>query len=90
MASSGRKKEEVITFKVDEHLAHALSGLHNKSDFIRKAVLDALGNVCPVCNGSGSLTVSQMSHWRDFSSHHHVESCTDCNEFHLVCDHEST
>jgi hypothetical protein len=88
MPAAGRKKEEVITFKVDENLAQALGAMRNKSDFIRRAVLDALGNVCPVCNGTGSLTISQMNHWNDFSAHHHVESCDDCHESHLVCDHE--
>ena len=88
MAAAGRRKEEVITFKVGEDLARVLAGIHNKSDFIRRAVLAALGNACPVCGGSGSLTVSQMQHWKEFTAHHHVESCQKCNETHLVCDHE--
>jgi hypothetical protein len=82
------KKEEVITFKVDENLAQALGSLKNRSDFIRRAVLDALGNACPVCAGTGSLTIAQMEHWKEFTAHHHVESCSDCHEAHLVCDHE--
>ena len=88
MSRENRRKEEVITFKVDEELAEALAGIRNRSDFIRQAVLSALGNTCPVCNGTGTLTVPQMRHWEEFTAHHHVEFCQDCHEAHLVCDHE--
>ena len=86
--AGARRKEEVITFKAGEDLAGALAGMPNKSDFIRRAVLTALGNACPVCNGTGSLTSSQVRHWEEFAAHHHVETCADCHEPHLVCDHE--
>lgn len=82
------KREEVITFKVDGALAEALSGISNRSDFIRRAILEALGNSCPVCQGTGRLTVKQMEHWQEFNRHHHVEQCETCHEAHLVCDHE--
>ena len=88
MSAAGRRKEEVITFKVGQDLAEALSGMRNRSDFIRQAVLAALGNACPVCSGTGSLTVSQMRHWEEFAAHHHVEFCDECHEPHLVCDHK--
>lgn len=83
-----RKKEEVITFKVDERLAEAMSGVQNRSAFIRDAILAALGNTCPVCRGTGILSVSQKNHWEEFTRHHHVEQCDECQEEHLVCDHE--
>jgi hypothetical protein len=83
-----RKKEEVITFKVDERLAEAMSGVQNRSAFIRDAILAALGNTCPVCRGTGILSVSQKTHWEEFTQHHHVEQCDECQEEHLVCDHE--
>ena len=86
--ASERRKEEIITFKVDEKLAAAMSGIDNRSAFIRDAILSALGNTCPVCHGTGILSVSQQNHWNDFASHHHVERCASCNELHLVCDHE--
>ncbi len=82
------RKEEIITFKVDEALAEAMSGIRNRSDFIRQAILSALGNICPVCNGTGTLTPAQMQHWNEFTRHHHVETCESCHETHLVCDHE--
>ncbi|MFW5776496.1 MAG: CopG family transcriptional regulator [Spirochaetota bacterium] len=83
-----RRKEEVITFKVDEHLAEALAGIENRSAFIRDAILGALGNTCPVCRGTGILTVAQQGHWNEFTAHHHVEQCDTCHEEHLVCDYE--
>lgn len=88
MADPTRKKEEIITFKVDERLAQAMSGISNRSEFIRAAILSALGNTCPVCQGTGILSVSQRGHWDTFARHHHVEKCRECNESHLVCDHE--
>lgn len=82
------RKEETITFKVDEALAEAMSGIRNRSEFIRHAILSALGNTCPLCNGTGTLTIAQMRHWEEFTRHHHVETCETCHESHLVCDHE--
>jgi hypothetical protein len=84
------RKEEVITFKVDERLSRALAGIDNRSAFIRDAILAALGNTCPVCRGTGILTVAQQGHWADFAQHHHVEECDTCHEPLLVCDHETT
>lgn len=86
--SAQRRKEEVITFKVDEALAEAMSGIRNRSEFIRHAILSALGNTCPVCNGAGTLSVAQMRHWQEFGHNHHFETCDECHEPHLVCDHE--
>jgi hypothetical protein len=87
--STGRKKAEIITFKVDETLSEAMAGIQNRSDFIRSAILSALGNSCPVCNGTGTLSASQRQHWNDFTRHHHLHTCDDCMEPHLVCDHET-
>ena len=84
--SSGLNKDEVITFKVDFALAQALNGIQNRSDFIRNAVLSALGNVCPLCNGSGTLSASQRLHWEEFSRNHRFVKCAECNENYLVCN----
>jgi hypothetical protein len=83
-----KRKEEIITFKVDEKMSRAMSGVENRSAFIRNAILAALGNTCPVCKGSGIVSESQQTHWNDFLSHHHIEECADCNETRLVCDFE--
>lgn len=86
--STKRQKGEIITFKVDETLADAMEGIANRSDFIRTAILSALGNTCPLCNGTGTLSPSQRNHWDEFASHHHLHTCNNCHEPHLICDHE--
>ena len=78
--------QEVITFKADRKLLEAMKGISNRSAFIRQAILAALESTCPICSGTGVLTPSQRSHWEDFSRHHHVVECSECQELHLVCD----
>jgi hypothetical protein len=85
----GPRKGEIITFKVDEQLSEAMAGISNRSAFIRSAILSALGNTCPVCGGSGILSVSQQQHWDEFARHHQVKECHTCHEAHLVCEHET-
>ena len=80
------RKEEVITFKVDESLSEAMAGIRNRSEFIRRAILAALDSSCPLCQGTGILTPSQQEHWQEFAHNHHVEQCDSCHEAHLVCD----
>ncbi len=82
------KKEEVITFKVDESLARVLKGIPNRSEFIRSAVLNALDNSCPLCKGLGTFTPEQWKHWDAFSREHPLEECDDCHTLRLVCKHE--
>ena len=80
-----KKKQEIITIKVDEDLLRAIKGIPNRSEFIRAAILEALGSVCPLCNGSGMLTANQKRHWDDFSIDHAIEKCNECNENMLIC-----
>ncbi len=82
----GKKKEEIVTFKADPSLLEELNKLPNKSEFIRRALLRALGNECPLCNGTGILTPNQLKHWQEFQDHHHAIKCSSCNEVHLTCD----
>ena len=84
---TSKRKAEVITFKVDEALAHALAGLPNRSEFIRAAILNALDNACPLCRGIGILTPNQKRHWEAFAEHHQIHECDECHEFHITCDH---
>ncbi len=79
-----RTKEEVITFKVDASLAGAMKGIPNRSQFIRGAILAALDSVCPVCMGTGVLTIHQRRHWDDFAHQHRFEECPDCHVKHLI------
>lgn len=83
-----KKKEDVITFKVDEDLMRLLRDIPNRSEFIRKAVMNALEAACPLCGGNGVLTPSQCGHWKTFSTGHSVELCRQCNENHLVCSRD--
>jgi hypothetical protein len=83
-------KSEVITFKVDAALSEALKDIPNRSRFIRSAVLAALDNVCPLCQGAGFLTPSQKQHWDRFAEGHTLRRCHDCHEIYLTCSHEPT
>ncbi len=83
------KKESVISFKADQKLSEILQNIPNRSEFIRKAILDALESTCPLCKGSGILTASQKEHWDEFSRDHHIGICEHgCGENILFCDHQ--
>ncbi|MFZ5775332.1 MAG: ribbon-helix-helix domain-containing protein [Thermodesulfobacteriota bacterium] len=81
----GNKKQEIITFKVDGALADALRQVPNRSEFIRAAILDALENGCPLCQGTGLLTPAQKKHWGEFLANHSLTTCKECKAVHLVC-----
>ena len=83
-------KQTTITFKVDAALAEELRKMPNRSAFIRAAILGAMENACPLCQGTGFLSVAQRQHWEEFTTHHAVEECDDCSELHLVCDREGS
>ncbi|MEA1910770.1 MAG: CopG family transcriptional regulator [Spirochaetota bacterium] len=78
-------KQDVITFKVDSALAEIIRMQPNISDFIRKAVLSAIENSCPLCQGTGIITPQQKLHWESFLETHKIEKCNDCDAVHLVC-----
>ena len=80
-----KKKQEIITFKVDEDLGEAMRDIPNRSKFIRSAIMAALGSVCPLCNGTGMLTPNQKRHWDDFAADHPLRRCKQCDERVLVC-----
>ncbi|NLW55211.1 MAG: CopG family transcriptional regulator [Firmicutes bacterium] len=84
-----KKKQEVITFKVEAELGKAMEGIPNRSEFIRTAILAALRNTCPLCRGTGILTPEQQKHWKEFAENHRVKKCDDCQSFHLVCEVET-
>ena len=44
--SNPKRKQEIVTFKVDEPLLKAMNGIPNRSEFIRAAILSALDSVC--------------------------------------------
>lgn len=55
MKTQPQVKQRIVTFKVEAEVAAFLDELPNKSDFIRKALLSALLEPCPVCHGKGSV-----------------------------------
>lgn len=79
-------KSDIISFKADSALMAALKGVPNRSEFIRSAVLAALENACPVCGGSGVLSVEQRHHFDRFLDDHSLKECEECHETHLVCE----
>ena len=79
------RKQEIITFKVDEDLWESLRSIPNRSEFIRSAVQAALKWTCPLCGGTGTLTSGQRKHWNEFAQKHSLETCKQCHAVHLVC-----
>ena len=84
-ATMGRAKADTITFKVEAPLMELLRRVPNRSAFIRGAILNALENACPLCQGSGHLSPDQKRHWDAFAADHGLQECGDCHELHLVC-----
>ena len=81
------QKHDIITFKVDAVLAQKIRDLPNRSEFIRSAVLAALDNTCPLCQGTGTITPEQKTHWDDFLKEHDVVRCADCEALYITCRH---
>lgn len=79
------KKQEVISFKADSTFVELIRDIPNRSEFIRNAIISALGSICPLCNGTGILTPNQKQHWDEFAADHKVQTCGDCKERYLVC-----
>jgi hypothetical protein len=44
-----------------------------------------LDSACPLCGGTGILSVHQKSHWEEFLGTHSLEECKECGELHMVC-----
>lgn len=80
-----KRKGDVITFKADASLKEAMADISNRSEFIRNAILAALDNTCPLCQGTGILTPRQKEHLEPFLASHPLEKCRNCNEVFLKC-----
>jgi len=81
-----KEKLDIITFKVPESLRDAMKGIHNRSEFIRTALVAALDSLCPLCKGTGVIMPNQRTHWDSFTTEHHFEECDTCSAVHVVCD----
>lgn len=79
------KRSQIVTFKADPSIVEALSGVRNRSEFIRNALLAAMENGCPLCRGTGILTPEQRRHWEAFAVDHVVSTCKSCDAPHLTC-----
>lgn len=80
-----KRKQDIISFKVDESLARAMEAVPNRSEFIRSAILAALDSTCPLCQGTGLLTPEQKRHWDALAQTHAIEKCKTCHAVHLTC-----
>jgi hypothetical protein len=76
--------------KVNEDMLNVIKLIPNRSEFIRAAIMTALDNVCPLCNGTGLLTPKQKEHWEDFLRDHAVKRCDDCDELYIECTGKET
>ena len=86
MVKKQDRTTEVVTLKMDKSLTKMMRGINNRSEFIRSAILAALENVCPVCQGTGVLTPHRKKHWRELVGHHKMKECGECHETVFVCD----
>lgn len=75
---SAKSKHRVVTFKVEEDVAAFLDGMPNKSEFIRKALLSALLEPCPVCNGKGSVPRSLSADLKRIFERQKFVPCSFC------------
>lgn len=79
-------QQAVVSFKADRDLVALLKQVRNRSEFIRNAVLAALGDACPLCNGTGILQPRQRHDWEQFSSSHPLAECRRCHAPVFTCD----
>lgn len=84
-----KKKERVFSFKADGDLAEALENIPNRSEFIRKALLATLEHECPLCKGTGVLTLEQGKHLEQFLTLHVLTRCEECQAVHFVCQSDT-
>jgi hypothetical protein len=54
MGYFGHRKQRA-TFRLDADLLDALRQLPNQTAFVERALRDALGRVCPLCEGTGEV-----------------------------------
>ena len=57
-----------VTFRIDPQLAGALRTLPNQTLFVETALLEALGETCPLCDGKGRVPARRLT-ISDFRRH---------------------
>ena len=78
MARKSTKKTQIVAFKVEEDLAEFLNKLPNKSEFIRKAIVEQFGMACPLCAGSGVVARGLHEHYKPIIAKYNLEPCARC------------
>ena len=73
-----KPKQRVVTFKAEEDLAAFLDEMPNKSEFIRKALLAALMEPCPICAGRGSIPRSLRRDLEEVFKKQQFVPCSFC------------
>jgi hypothetical protein len=59
MAMSTEKTR--VTFRIDPSLAEALRQISNQTAFVETALLAALGETCPLCDGRGKVRSARLA-----------------------------
>lgn len=59
--SAGAEPKERMTFRLPAELAQALRRLPNQTAFVERAVRESLGQVCPLCRGTGTMSPGTLS-----------------------------
>jgi hypothetical protein len=60
MAYAGHRKQRA-TFRLDADLLDALRQVPNQTAFVERALREALGRVCPLCEGTGEVPGVHLS-----------------------------
>jgi hypothetical protein len=55
------RHKQRVTFRVDPELASALRRLPNQTAFVERVLREALGRVCPLCEGTGEVPGVHLS-----------------------------
>ncbi len=72
------RRSVVMTFKVEPELAEILRDQANTSEFIRDAVRDKIGHVCPLCAGAGRVGSLQRLAASKLLENHEQVRCSRC------------
>lgn len=56
-----RQPKQRMTFRLERELAQALRQLPNQTAFVEDTLREALGRICPLCQGSGQASGVHLS-----------------------------
>lgn len=67
-----------VGFKIDEETAAFLDSLPNRSEYVRRAILQYLSRVCPLCDGAGAVPIGVHDHYAGRVDEHRTVHCVGC------------